>query len=297
MVTIGSFDGLHPGHLAILGRLKQLAAEVGGESLVITFHPHPRLVLFPEDNELRLLQTLDEKLERLELFGIHKVLVLPFTPEFARITSARFIDEILVQTIGAHTVIVGYDHRFGRNRTGGLDDLRKGALVHHFRVEEIPAQQIDDANVSSTKIRNALLAGDTDQANRLLGYPYTLTGLVVHGDKRGRTIGFPTANLEVLDPAKLVPTNGVYAVQVHYGGRRYQAMMNIGTRPTVGGTRLALEVHILGFDGDMYGQHLRVDFGPRLRDEQRFGSLDELKAQLARDREDAMAWQTRSDLR
>ncbi|MBX3101474.1 MAG: bifunctional riboflavin kinase/FAD synthetase [Bacteroidetes bacterium] len=290
VATIGTFDGVHPGHRAILQRLVAAAHKQQGTSLVITFHPHPRLVLHPQDNPLRLLHTLEEKISHLAAAGVDRLLVLPFTPAFAQTDSQVFITEVLHRVIGAQHIVIGYDHRFGKGRGGGLAELRQLGPQLGFTVEEIPAQEIDAAKVSSTRIREALLAGHVAEAHRLLGYPYSLEATVVHGDKRGRQLGFPTANLELRqEEPKLLPANGVYAVEVLLPAEKHMGMMNIGNRPTVDGLRFVPEVHLLDFSGDLYGQSLRVGFRERIRDEQRFGSLDELVAQLSRDRDSTRA--------
>lgn len=283
VVTIGSFDGVHLGHRKILSRLKDAANAVGGETVVITFDPHPRRVLFPDDEPVSLLNTLEEKLALFESEGLDKVWVIDFTPEFSRISYQEFIVRYLVEQVKAHTVVVGYDHRFGKNRTGGLEELQKHARDYGFRVEEIPAYSIDDANVSSTKIRRALTEGNVALAAKFLGYEYPLTAKVVEGKKLGRTLGFPTANL-LCNPEKLLPAVGVYAVWCGYDDLSHlPAIMNIGYRPTVAGTGLTAEVHLIGHEAALYGKTLTVRFAARLRDEQKFDSLEALKKQLERD--------------
>jgi len=282
--TIGTFDGVHLGHQVILQRLLTLAHQHQGETVVVSFHPHPRQVLQPHDTSLRLLQTIDEKIAVLRSLGIDKLLLVPFTPAFAQLTADEFMQQILVDTLHVEHLLIGYDHRFGRDRSGGLPELRAKGQQFGFSVEEIPAQQIDDANISSTKIRDALLAGDVAQAARLLGRPYSLSGGVVQGDQRGRQMGYPTANIQVPDAHKLLPANGVYAVWVTLpDGSRYPAMLNAGNRPTVDGIRYAIEAHLFDFQGDLYGKSLEVAFVERLRNEQRFPSLEALIAQLAVD--------------
>jgi riboflavin kinase/FMN adenylyltransferase len=290
VVTIGTFDGVHPGHRAILHRLVSRAKAMDGQALVITFHPHPRLVLQPQDTSLRLLQTLDEKIAHLAAAGVDRLLVIPFTKAFSQTDSEAFIREVLHRRVQAAHVVIGYDHRFGKGRGGGLAELTQLGRELGFTVEEIPAQEIDTAKVSSTRIREALLAGQVAEAHRLLGYPYSLTATVVHGDKRGRQMGFPTANLKLnTDTPKLLPANGVYAVEVWVDTEKYMGMMNIGNRPTVDGLRFVPEVHLLDFAADLYDRQLRVCFRERIRQEQRFGSLDELIAQLHKDRDTTRA--------
>jgi riboflavin kinase / FMN adenylyltransferase len=285
VVTSGTFDGVHVGHQKILQRVKERARQSGGQSVVITYWPHPRLVLFPEDNELKLLSTIEERIEQLRSYGIDYLLIIPFTKEFSRLTSRAFISDVLVKALHTKVLVIGYDHRFGKNREGSFEHLKARSAQYGFEVEEIPRQDVDDIGVSSTKIRRALESGDIPAANRYLGHTYTLTSVVEEGNKLGRTIGFPTANLALPASHKLIPANGVYAVWVRHDGARLPGMMNIGTRPTVDGSRLTLEVHLLHFTGDLYGHTLTVEFVEMLRHEQKFDGLDALKAQLAKDRE------------
>ncbi|MFK7971771.1 MAG: bifunctional riboflavin kinase/FAD synthetase [Bacteroidia bacterium] len=299
VVTIGTFDGVHLGHQSILNRIVKEAQKSEGESVLVTFEPHPRLVLFPENNPLRLLQTLDEKIATLDRLGIDKMLVMPFTKAFSRTPSKRFIHDILVKTTQARQIIIGYDHRFGKNRTGGLEELRQYKDEFRYQVAEIPAQAIDSANVSSTKIRKSLNAGDINMANRYLGYPYSLGGRVVEGAKLGRTLGYPTANLDTGFPHKLVPAHGVYLVRVweespSSGGNSSQrkgdfhyGLMSIGTNPTVGeNLPRTTEVFIYDFEGDLYGKWLRVDFLEFLRPQIDFkGDMDALRRAMNGDSE------------
>ncbi len=287
--TIGTFDGLHLGHRKIISQLIAAARRVGGESTVISFHPHPRLVLFPEDNPLRLLHTLEERIAAFRAIGVDNLLLVPFTKEFSRLSSERFIDEILVQTVGIHTIVIGYDHHFGKNRTGGLKELQDAGAIRGFEVEEIPAEQVDSANVSSTKIRKALQEGDIATANRYLSYAYPLTGTVVHGQKLGRTIGYPTANIQPDDPYKLIPGEGVYVVGVAGEfGMRY-GMCNIGRKPTVGEHPLGIEVHLFDFEGDLYGQRLTLTFLDWIRADQKFDGLEPLVAAIRADEAESRA--------
>lgn len=288
VVTIGVFDGVHIGHKEILKRIKRAAEERTGESVVVTLHPHPRLVLYPDDNSLKMLHTLPEKIEALTNFGIDKLLVLPFTREFSRLSSDEFIEEVLVKTIRAEHIIIGYDHRFGKNRTGGLEDLRAAAAFYRFGVEEVPPFQIDDANISSTKIRAALLEGKVEVAQRYLGYHYFLSGTVIEGRKLGRTLGYPTANLSIADE-KLLPAVGIYAVRVHLAdGSVKDAVLSTGFNPTVAhNNKRSFEVYILDFDADLYGQALKVELIQFLREEIKFDSLAQLIPQMAIDVENA----------
>lgn len=288
VATIGTFDGVHIGHRTILERLKTAAIDLSGESVLISFHPHPRLVLFPENNPLRLLQTMAEKIELLESIGINKLLLIPFTKEFSRTPSKIFIEDILVGIVGIKKIVIGYDHHFGKNRTGGIEELRKYARKHNYTVEEIPAQAIDNANVSSTKIRRALGEGDVEIANSFLGYTYPLVGTVIHGEKMGRKLGYPTANIQPGDPLKLCPVDGIYFVRVIVDDFRGYGMMSIGLKPTVGEFERTYEVNIFDFDRDIYGKKIRVEFLKYLRGEKKFDSLEELIQAIDQDKENCM---------
>lgn len=292
VVTPGTFDGVHKGHRVILDRLTQLAKKSGGESVVLTFHPHPRLVLQGADTNLRLLTTLEEKTELLRDAGIDHFIIHPFTKAFSRTSVVEYVRDLLVGSIGMKQLVIGYDHHFGRNREGNLENLLELAPLYEFEIEEIPAQEIDAVNVSSTKIRKALMDGDVALAHQYLGYPYKVSGTVDAGKQLGRQIGFPTANIAVSHPLKMVPRRGVYAVRVHVDGAVRWGMLNIGVRPTVGDERedQTLEVHLFEFEGDLYGKMIAVEFLHRLRDEQRFDSIDGLREQLSRDREAAAAF-------
>lgn len=284
IVTVGTFDGVHIGHQKIIDRINELARQSGSESVLLTFFPHPRLVLFPDDNELKLLSTLDERIERLEKSGIDHLIVHPFSVEFSRITAVQYVRDILVNELNVSKLVIGYDHHFGRNREGNLDQLREMAPEYGFEVEEIPAQEIEDVNVSSTKIRKALEEGDLSKANGYLGYRYTLSGEVFKGDRIGRSIGFPTANVKPKEDYKLVPGKGVYSVTASFEGKVFPAMANLGNRPTVSQSdRRILEVHIFNFDGDLYGKEITITFVDRIRDEIKFDSLDKLREQLEKD--------------
>ncbi len=295
-VTTGTFDGVHIGHQRILARLREVARASGGPAVVITYWPHPRLVLgppptHPELLALQLLNTLDERIAKLAEHGVDYLLIVPFTRKFSEWTSEEYIQKLLLDTVHTRQLVIGYDHRFGRNREGGFDYLSAHAARYGFEVEEIPREDVDAVGVSSTRIRRALLAGDIGTANRYLGYAYPLTGRVVAGQRLGRTIGYPTANLETTEPLKLVPGRGTYAVWVQLAdGQHYQGMLSIGVRPTVG-EELAqtIEVNILDFSGDLYGQALTLEFVAWLRSEKKFDGLDALKAQLALDAENTRA--------
>lgn len=283
VVTQGTFDGVHIGHQKILDRVRNIAAQKGGESVLLTFFPHPRMVLQPDDNTLRLLSTTEEKIERLRKAGIDHLLVIPFTLEFSRQSSMQFVRDVLVNTIGVKTLVIGYDHRFGKNREGSMDDLHELGQVYGFEVEEIPPQDIDDVTVSSTKIRNALQEGEVDVAAKYLGYHYPVSGKVVAGNSLGKTIGYPTANIVVEETYKLIPSDGVYAVRVIVDGEVYGGMANMGKQPTFDNRRHAFEVHIFDFNADIYGRIIRVEFVTHLRSEMKFSGVDALIAQLKQD--------------
>lgn len=288
VATQGTFDGVHIGHQKILDRLKNLALQKNGETVLLTFFPHPRMVLQPDDNNLKLLHIQEEKIEQMAKTGIDHLLIIPFTKAFSRQTSLQFVRDVLVNKIGVKTLVIGYDHRFGKNREGNMDDLRKYGETYKFEVEEISAQDIDDITVSSTKIRNALLHGDVDTAKRYLGYSYPVTGKVVEGNSLGKKIGFPTANISVEKPYKLIPGDGVYAVKVSVANETFGGMANIGNQPTFEGRSHAFEVNIFGFDADIYGQELKVEFVSRIRSEMKFDDVDSLIAQLNKDKSTAL---------
>lgn len=283
VVTTGTFDGVHIGHQQVISRLKEAAARINGETVLLTFFPHPRMVLFPERKQL-LLNTPEEKAALLEKTGIDHLIVHPFTREFSMLSSKDFIEDILVKKLGTRRLVIGHDHHFGRNREGSFDHLRQFGPVYGFEVEEIPAQEVENIDVSSTKIRQALEAGDVATAASFLGYSYQLAGTVVKGRQLGRTIGFPTANILVTDSNKMVPADGVFAVRVHRKSETLNGMMNIGMRPTVDGHSRTIEVNILDFDADIYGETLILEFVKRIRDEKKFDGLEALKQQLENDR-------------
>jgi riboflavin kinase/FMN adenylyltransferase len=284
VVTSGTFDGVHRGHQQILKRLEQLADGINGETVLITFWPHPRLVLFPDQTDLLLLNTFEEKADILREYGVQHLLRIPFTREFSKMSSNDFIRQILVDTIGTRKLVIGYDHRFGKNREGSFEHLKEHSSEYGFEVEEIPRHEVDHIVVSSTKIRHALLDGDMKTATELLGRPYRISGRIVRGQELGRNIGFPTANIEIENPHKLIPAFGAYAVQITYEGSRLKGMMNIGIRPTVGGNHVTLEVHIFGFDKQIYGDMIQVDLIGRIRPEKTFPDIQALQKQLKTDR-------------
>ncbi len=292
VVTIGTFDGVHLGHQALFNKMKSLAQSVGGQTVVVTFSPHPRQVLNIDSSNLRFICTPEEKMRKFEQFGIDNVLIINFTKEFSRTPSEVFIKDYIIDNIKPAYIVVGYDHHFGKNRMGDFDLLSDLKKKYNFKVERIAAQDVENIAISSTKIRNALAAGNVKSANRLLGYPYAVTSKVVKGNEIGRTIGFPTANLELAKEYMLFGRGGVFAALVEYEGRTYKAMANIGHRPTIGDRAegdMLIEVNLFDFDGDLYGKEITVRFLDRIRDEIKFGSLQELKAQLEQDREKAYA--------
>jgi len=290
IVTVGTFDGVHIGHQKLLSTINSLAKAEGGQSVLLTFSPHPRLVLFPDNNELKLLTTLDERIERLRKSGLDHLIIHPFTIDFSRISAVEYISEILVKSLGVHKLVIGYDHHFGRNREGNLEYLKNNSLDYGFEVLEIPAQEIDDVNVSSTKIRKALVNGKVALANEFLGYEYGIDGTVVKGNMIGRTLGFPTANIQPADKYKLVPGIGVYAVMFRIADMWYKGMASIGTRPTVTDSpKSVIEVHVFNFEGDLYGKIVRVIFVQRLRDEVKFENTTDLAKQMENDAENTKA--------
>ncbi len=283
VVTTGTFDGVHFGHQKIINRLEELAKQNQGESVIITFFPHPRLVLFPEDNDLKLINTLDEKIELLEKSGIDHLIIIPFTKEFSRLSSLEFIQQILVDKIGTKKLVIGYDHHFGKNREGSFEHLKHYSTEYGFDVEEIPEQDINDVAVSSTKIRNAILEGNVNIANKYLGYNFSLRGIVKKGDQIGRTLGFPTANISLAETYKIIPADGIYAVNVYLAERMLQGMLYIGDRPTVNGKSKVIEVNIFDFSSDVYDQLIKVEFLQYIRGDKYFKSLEELKDALVND--------------
>ncbi|MFP4091935.1 MAG: bifunctional riboflavin kinase/FAD synthetase [Cyclobacteriaceae bacterium] len=288
VVTSGTFDGVHYGHQKILDRLKEVAREKEGETVVVTFWPHPRLVLRPDDENLKLLSTFEEKVDLFRQAGIDHLVRIPFTKEFSQYSSDEFIRKVLVEKIGTRYLVIGYDHRFGKNREGSFDYLKEHAAEYGFQVEEIPRQDVEDVGVSSTKIRKALNEGDIATANDYLGRPYTLKGKVIHGDQLGRSWGFPTANLDVPEKYKLIPRDGIYACKAEVQGRRYEGMMYIGVRPTIEGIRRNIEVNIFEFDRQIYDEWLRVDFIAKIREDMKFDNIEQLKMQLGEDRKSAL---------
>lgn len=283
VVTTGTFDGVHIGHQKILSRIRDVADQTNGQTVLITYWPHPRLVLKPWDNTLLLLSTFPEKANLLEAHGIDHLVKIPFTKDFAAMSPEEYIQVVLHERIKTSKMIIGYDHRFGKDRSGGLDELKAFAPKYNYEVEEISRQDIDEIGISSTKIRRALESGDIGTANKYLGRSYNVTGRVVHGNKLGRSIGYPTANIEVKENYKLIPTDGVYAVKVCNKYQKFDGMLNIGNKPTVGGENRTIEVNIFDFNQDIYNTEISIEFIDRVRNEMKFDSLDDLKHQLEED--------------
>ncbi|MEJ7560844.1 MAG: bifunctional riboflavin kinase/FAD synthetase [Pedobacter sp.] len=284
VVTIGTFDGVHFGHQKIIRRLCELAKSTGGESVILTFFPHPRLIIDPENQQLKMINTIEEKAKILAALGVDHLIITPFTRDFSNLSPSEYIKEILIDTIGVKHTIVGYDHRFGKDRQGSMADLQKFASIYGFEIEEIPEQDINDVAVSSTKIRTALLDGDVALASSYLGYNFSIHGRVIKGDKIGRTIGFPTANIFVEETYKLIPSDGIYAVTVELSGVTYKGMAYIGQRPTINGMTRNIEVNIFDFDQEIYGQLITMNFLKFLRHDVKFTGLDALKDQLHADK-------------
>ncbi len=290
VVTIGTFDGVHIGHQKILDRLNTLAEKWDGESLLLTFWPHPRLVLQPDNPDLELLNTLNEKMELLEKYGLDNLLVVPFTKAFSRKTATQFIRDLLINTLDTKVLVIGYDHRFGKNREGSFENLKEGAITYGYALEQIPPQDIDDVTVSSTKIRNALTEGDILTATQYLNHYYIMKGTVVKGDQIGRTLGYPTANIEVEERIKLIPADGVYLVRLYVNNEAYFGMLNIGKRPTVeenGDKRI--EVYLFDFNQNIYDHTVTIEFLEWIRSDENFPDMEALKKQMDQDMKNALA--------
>ncbi|WP_291728393.1 bifunctional riboflavin kinase/FAD synthetase [Bernardetia sp.] len=287
ILTSGTFDGVHLGHQKIIQRLIDLKKQTpNAQTVVLTYHPHPRLVLFPEQKDLKILNTLEEKAMLFEDLGIDHLCIIPFNKRFASTSSENFIKRIIQKKLQTRQFVIGYDHRFGKNREGGFEYLKENEDRFGFKVEEISRQDIDDNAISSTRIRKALFAGDIETANELLGYEFSITGKVVKGKQIGRTIGYPTANLKLDYKHKLIPKQGIYAVRVYYKYEYYGGMLSIGVRPTIGkNLKQTIEVNIFDFDKDIYDKNITLQFVKYLRPEEKYNSLEELKAQLAKDKE------------
>ncbi|MFT6873311.1 MAG: riboflavin kinase/FMN adenylyltransferase [Roseivirga sp.] len=283
VVTAGTFDGVHIGHQKILNRIRDVADKTNGQTVLITYWPHPRLVLKPWDNTLLLLSTFPEKANLLEAQGIDHLVKIPFTRDFASMSPEEYIKVVLNERINTRKMIIGYDHRFGKDRSGGLDELKAFAPKYNFDVEEISRQDIDEIGISSTKIRTALQSGDITTANTYLSRNYCVSGRVIHGNQLGRSIGYPTANIEVKENYKLIPADGVYAVKVCNKYAKFDGMLNIGQKPTIGGENKTIEVNIFDFNQDIYNTEITIEFVDHVRNEIKFDSLDSLKLQLAED--------------
>ena len=287
ILTLGTFDGVHLGHQSILNKLKTATCSGIYESVVLTFFPHPRMVL-SQDISIKLINTIKEKAQLLEGFGIDSLIVHPFDETFSKLSAEDFVKLILVEKLNIHKIIVGYDHRFGINRSANFDDLLAFGVKYNFEVEQISAQEIDDISISSTKIRKALLEGDIKKANDYLGYRFSFSGNVVDGKKNGRNIGFPTANIHVCESYKLIPKNGVYIVSSKINETIFYGMMNIGTNPTLGENEQTIEIYFFNFNFDIYSKEINVSVIEYIRDEQKFESLIALKTQLEKDKEFAL---------
>ena len=286
ILTAGTFDGVHRGHRFILQSLKDLARKHGGRATVVTFEPHPQVVLARKDRPpIKILTPIEKKIERIRQEHIDQLIVIPFTHEFSRLSSEEYARHILYEKIGMQGVVIGYDHGFGRGREGGIHTLKKLADEYRFWVEQLPPVKQEGEIISATTIRQALVKGHIERANDLLGYAYTIMGRVIHGDKRGKQIGFPTANVELNNMHQLLPANGVYAATGRIKGQQYAGMANIGHRPTFNGAHITVEIHLFDFDQEIYGETIEISFYRRIRDEQKFDSVEALVQQLQRDRE------------
>lgn len=290
VITIGTFDGVHLGHRKVLSKLRKIAADSSGESVVFTFYPHPRIIVDSKENSLRLLTSQEEKIVLLRELGIDHLIIYPFTEEFSKFSFAEFVKDILVDKMHLNYLVIGYDHKFGQNREGDFLSLRELSLELGFKIERLDELISGDTVVSSTKIRKALDEGDIRKANQYLGYQYILMGKVIEGKQLGRKIGFPTANIECYDTHKLVPRDGVYAVRVKVNGMFYNGMLNVGIRPTVNynADNRSIEVHLFDFDEDIYQADITLHFVEKIRNEQKFTGLDQLREQLIKDKESAL---------
>ncbi|WP_317897833.1 bifunctional riboflavin kinase/FAD synthetase [Aurantibacillus circumpalustris] len=289
IVTIGTFDGVHLGHQKILERLKELKEKTGLKTVVLTFEPHPRKVLFPEQKDLKLITLIDEKLELLDEYGVDVTVVYPFTKRFSETDSPFYIEEVLLRSLKVQYLVIGYDHKFGKNRSGDINSLKELATQGKFLVEEISARDIDHIAISSSKIRKALDEGNVEHAKDFLGHPFSLTGEVVQGKQLGRTLGYPTANIKPEGEEKIIPKTGVYFVEVFISEVKYFGMMSIGINPTTDSdNKVKLEVNIFNFNEDIYGKVIKLNFLKRLRDEKKFANLTELKKGIDLDKETSL---------
>lgn len=310
VVTIGTFDGVHLGHRKIISRLQEVARQTGGETVILTFFPHPRMILHPEDQNLKLITTIEEKAALMTDLGINHLIITPFSRDFSNLSAEEYIREMLVDRIGTKKIVIGYDHRFGKDRSGGLKELQYFAPVYGFEVEEIPEQDVNDLAVSSSRIRKAVLSGEISLANQFLGYAFFITGKVIRGDQIGRTLGYPTANLFIEESYKLIPADGIYAVEVEVKGERQKVedtanslstgegwgeaskkgMAYIGHRPTINGMTRNIEVNIFDFNQDIYNHILKMIFHSFIRHDVKFAGLEELTKQLGRDKESVLSF-------
>jgi len=289
VVTIGTFDGVHLGHRKIISRLKEIADSINGETVILTFFPHPRMILHPEDQDIKMINTMQEKAELLEQLGVDHLIITPFSRDFSNQTPEEYIKNVLVEKIGTKKIVIGYDHRFGKDRQGGLAELQQLAPIYDFEVIEIPEQDIHDVAVSSTRIRQALLNDNISLANEFLGYPFFITGKVMRGDQIGRQINYPTANILIEETYKLIPGEGIFAVKVKVSEQEFKGMGYIGHRPTINGLTRNIEVNIFDFDHDIYTQPIRMEFLHFVRGDVKFESLEQLKRQLDKDKADVKA--------
>lgn len=285
VLTIGTFDGVHIGHQKILQKLQEEAYKIDGETVLFTFYPHPRMVLNPTNHGLKLIQTQEEKIEKLKKIGLENLIVQPFTSEFSNLSAKDFVEKFLIEKLNVKKLVIGHDHQFGKNREGTLEFLKEMSIKHNFEITEIPAQEINEVNISSTKVRKAIESGDIDVANSYLGVPFELNGVVVKGKQLGRTIGFPTANIELKSDIKILPKKGVYAAEIQLSDyTHYIGMMNIGNRPTISNElKETIEVNIFDFNQSIYSNEIKVKLFGRIRDEFKFDSIEKLKEQLTKD--------------
>jgi riboflavin kinase/FMN adenylyltransferase len=289
VLTIGTFDGVHIGHQKIIQRLNEIKNGTDERSMILTFYPHPRMVL-DQSNDIKMLTTMKEKTQLLEKFGLDDLIIEPFTKEFSRLSALDFVRDILVSQLHIKQLVIGYDHHFGKNREGNFEQLIQFGELYGFNVEKISAQEIESVSVSSTKIRKAIENGDMSTANTYLGYNYLLTGDIIQGQGIGRKINFPTVNLSIAEDFKLIPKKGVYIVKTHFNDASSFGIMNIGFRPTVGGKGQTIEVHLLDFNGDLYGSSIQIEVLTRLRDEKKFESIEDLAVQISKDEKSARNW-------
>ncbi len=289
ILTIGTFDGVHLGHQKIIQRLNRIKAEENGKTAILTFFPHPRRVL-NHGHEIKMLTTIDEKIELLDKLGLDFLIIEPFTKEFSNHPALNFVRDLLVNQLKIKILVIGYDHQFGKNREGDYEQMKVFGETYGFRLEKIPVQDFEDVAISSTKIRKALESGDIKKANQYLGYEYYLTGEVIKGQGLGKKISYPTINLHISEDYKLIPKTGVYVVKTIIDNKTVYGIMNIGFRPTVDGKHQTIEVHLLNFNADLYGKKIRIQMLKRIREEQKFESLEALTQQIRKDEQTAREW-------